>query len=257
MSNFNSYSQCGEDFVVYSFFKKRSTGILIDIGAFDGYHISNSYALYKLGWETIAIEANPLFFDFLIKNRPDAININKALVQSEDQHEVVFQTEPTGLYSGIKPNTTYFDTIGSNEIRVPACTLNDVAKEFIGNKQIDCISIDVEGTEEEILSGFDFNTYKPTMLIIEANDKETKDRLVALMKKFGYKLSMNIHVNLFFLYKPSLLDIIRINSIRINCNIITTPHPILASASQKPLQSESRITHLRRFLSFLKDSFTG
>ena len=36
MSNFNSYSQYGEDYVVYSFFKKRTTGILIDIGAFDG-----------------------------------------------------------------------------------------------------------------------------------------------------------------------------------------------------------------------------
>lgn len=251
MTHFNSYSQCGEDFVVYSFFKKRKTGVLIDIGAFDGYHISNSYALYKLGWETIAIEANPLFFDFLIKNRPDAINVNKALVQREDQHEVVFQTETTGLYSGIKPNTTYFDTIGSNEIRVPACTLNHVVKEHIGNKQIDCISIDVEGTEEEILSSFDFNTYKPTMLIIEANDKETKDRLVALMKTFGYRLSMNIHVNLFFLYKPSLLDLIRINSIRINCNIITTSHPILSSASQKPLHAETRITHLRRIWSFL------
>jgi FkbM family methyltransferase len=257
MNNFNSYSQCGEDFIVYSFFKKRTTGILIDIGAFDGYHISNSYALYKLGWETIAIEANPIFFDFLIKNRPDAINVNKALVQSEDQQEVIFQTEPTGLYSGIKPNTTYFDTIGSNEIRVPACTLNDVVREYIGNKQIDCISIDVEGTEEEILSGFDFKTYKPTMLIIEANDKETKDRLVALMKKCNYTLSMNIHVNLFFLYKPSLSDIIRINAIRIHCNVVTTSHPIISTASQKPLKPESRITHFKRVLDFLKYSFTG
>src|SRR6478609_5080895 len=122
MSEFNSYSQYGEDYVVYSFFKNRNTGILIDIGAFDGYHISNSYALYKKGWETIAIEANPIFFDFLIKNRPDAINVNKALVKTEEQKEIVFQTEPTGLYSGVKPNTIWFDTTNSNEIRVPACT---------------------------------------------------------------------------------------------------------------------------------------
>ncbi|WP_018343012.1 FkbM family methyltransferase [Cytophaga aurantiaca] len=251
MSDFNSYSQYGEDYVVYSFFKKRTMGILIDIGAFDGYHISNSYALYKKGWETIAIEANPIFFDFLIKNRPDAININKALVKNEEQKEVVFQTEPTGLYSGVKPNTEWFDTTNSNEIRVPASTLNQVAKEYVGKKQIDCISIDVEGTEEEILSGFDFNTYKPTMLIIEANDKETKDRLVSLMKGFNYTLSAEINVNLFFLYKPSLLDIIRLNAIRVNCIAVKTLHPIIESSSQKPFKPESRIAHVKRMLRFL------
>lgn len=257
MSDFNSYSQYGEDYVVYSFFKKKTSGILIDIGAFDGHHISNSYALYKKGWETIAIEANPEFFDFLIKNRPDAININKALVKNENQKEIVFQTEPTGLYSGVKPNTIWFDTNNSNEIRVPACTLNQVAKEYIGTKQIDCISIDVEGTEEEILSGFDFNTYKPTMLIIEANDKETQDRLVSLMKGFQYTLSAKINVNLFFLYKPSLFDIIRLNSIRVNCHAVKTLHPIIESSSQKPFKPESRLSHIKRMLRFLKYSFTG
>jgi FkbM family methyltransferase len=257
MSKFNSYSQYGEDFVVYSFFKKRTTGLLIDIGAFDGYHISNSYALYKKGWETIAIEANPIFFDFLIKNRPDAININKALVGNEDQKEIVFQTEPTGLYSGVKPNTIWFDATNSNEIRVPACTLNQIAKDYTVNKKIDCISIDVEGTEEEILSGFDFDTYKPTMLIIEANDQETENRLIALMKPFNYTLSAKINVNLFFLYKPSLLDIIRLNSIRVNCTAVKTAHPVIESSSQKPFQSESRITHAKRMWRFLKYSFTG
>lgn len=250
MSDFNSYSQYGEDFVVYSFFKKRTTGLLIDIGAFDGYHISNSYALYKKGWKTIAIEANPIFFDYLIQNRPDAININKALVKNEVQKEVVFLTEPTGLYSGVKPNTVWFDTTKSNEIRVPACTLNQVVKDYVISQQIDCISIDVEGTEEEILSGFDFNTYKPTMLIIEANDKETEDRLISLMKPFNYTLSAKINVNLFFLYKPSLLDIIRLNSIRINCTAVKTVHPIIESSSQKPFKHESRVTHVKRMLRF-------
>lgn len=254
MNPFKSYSQHGEDYVIFSYFKKRAQGVIIDIGAFDGVHISNSYVLYNMGWKTIAIEANPILFNFLGSNRPKGINIPKAIVGKSTQTEVVFQTEKSGLYSGIKPNTEYFETEGSQEIRVPACTINQVVEEFCANTHIDCISIDVEGTEEEILSSFNFERYKPTMLIIEANDQAAEDRLIQLMKPFNYTLGTKIGVNLFFLYKPSILNIIRLNAIRIDCESVKTSNPILPLSSAVPFKPEHQRIHLKRMLHYIKNA---
>jgi len=53
------YSQNGEDFLLWSLFKGRKSGFYIDIGAFDGIHLSNSYYFEKNGWDGVCVEAHP------------------------------------------------------------------------------------------------------------------------------------------------------------------------------------------------------
>lgn len=65
--DFKAYS-C-QDLIAYIYFNGKTSGLFIDIGAFDGVEISNTYALELLGWDGICIEPIPEIFSLLQKNR--------------------------------------------------------------------------------------------------------------------------------------------------------------------------------------------
>ena len=67
---------------------------------------------------------------------------------------------------------------------------------LINLEKIDFVSIDTEGTELEVLMGFDINRWKPRLFIIENNFDEPK--LADYLKDFGYKFSQRLGVNDFF-----------------------------------------------------------
>lgn len=65
------YSQKGQDKYLHEkFFKEKTDGVFVDIGAYDGITISNSYFFEKtLGWQGFCIEPNPEAFEKLKNNR--------------------------------------------------------------------------------------------------------------------------------------------------------------------------------------------
>jgi hypothetical protein len=101
MSNY--YSQQGEDFILDAFFGFRSNGFFVDVGAFDGIHLSNSYIFEQRGWSGICIEAAPLYFDLCVKNRPRTRCIHAACLAAE-RGPVPFRFERGGLFSGVHAN---------------------------------------------------------------------------------------------------------------------------------------------------------
>lgn len=54
-------------------------GTFIEVGASDGIRKSNCYFLENLGWNGLAVEANPIYFDNLATNRK-CILVLKALI---------------------------------------------------------------------------------------------------------------------------------------------------------------------------------
>lgn len=65
------YSQYGQDqFVHEKFFKDKKDGVFIEIGAYDGKNLSNTFFFEKeLGWEGICIEPLPHVYQILKQNR--------------------------------------------------------------------------------------------------------------------------------------------------------------------------------------------
>jgi len=60
----------------------------------------------------------------------------------------------------------------NGNIEVEAKKLDTIIEEnlsFLNNKDIDLISIDVDGSEEYVLKGFDINKYKPRVIIFEVS----------------------------------------------------------------------------------------
>ena len=90
------YSQLGQDkWVINEVFKGKKDGFFLDVGSADGVFISNTYALEKhLNWHGICVEANPIYYDHLVKNR-DCICINHCL--DSEEHEVEFMIQSTSF----------------------------------------------------------------------------------------------------------------------------------------------------------------
>lgn len=229
------YGQHGEDFLVHALLGDGSDRFFVDIGAFDGVHLSNSRALARAGWSGICVEAHPGFFGHLQRNRPDAINVHAACVGAGAGSTVTFKCEELGLLSGITPEGTA-DLAGRyarrgmifrgfETVTVPAVTLNDLLATHAGDRRhIDLLSIDTEGNEAEILADFDFGRWAVAVVIVEANTDDDRARLVDLMRRRGYGLARRVDCNLLFARRPA--DILFLRHKRLTCRIADTLHPL-------------------------------
>ncbi|RXJ85290.1 FkbM family methyltransferase [Arcobacter sp. CECT 8985] len=229
------YSQHGEDYLLWKFFDFKKDGFFVEVGAFDGVHLSNTYSFELEGWNGICVEPGQ-YFENCKKNRPNSICINAACVGSEDIKEITFYEEELGLLSSLDISTEKKEDIekryenrkleflGHKEKTVKAKTLNSILEEN-DVSEIDFITIDVEGAEIDVLKGFNLHKYKPKVVILEANDEEHKKELIDYMTiDNNYLFSRNIDFNLIFvLYE---YDSFKIGKIKINCSIEKQLHPL-------------------------------
>ncbi len=175
-------SQVGQDsWVCGEAFNGMTNGTFVDIGAHDGIQISNTYVLestYK--WSGLCIEANPETFQRLKQNRRATL-LNLCL----DQEQGVVEFALRGLRGGIVDRGLDNEHSGECEIRqIQTTTLGRVMEDWRMPAVVDYLSIDVEGAEERILGGFDFDKYQFRCITIE----RPTDLLRKLFEKHGYVL---------------------------------------------------------------------
>jgi FkbM family methyltransferase len=204
------YSQHGEDQLLWEFFDFKENGCYIDIGAFDGLYLSNTYSFYLAGWRGICVEPHPNFYATLCEYRSEDVCINAACTDVDDG-SIEFLSEEFGLYSTILDDPDIRANVesrylskgrtfpGFTRINVGTVTLEKLQKQLIGNKgTIDFISIDVEGAEEIVLSGAAVDVF-PRLLIVEANDDASFQPVKTMLTvDAGYILARRLGVNYFF-----------------------------------------------------------
>src|SRR5262249_61263099 len=71
-------------------------------------------------------------------------------------------------------------------IEVPVRTLDDILIEARAPAQFDLLSIDVEGHELEVLSGFDFTRWQPRLVLLEDHVGNLKKH--RFLRAAGYRL---------------------------------------------------------------------
>jgi len=229
------YSQNGEDYLLWEFFDHKRDGFYVDIGAFDGIFLSNTMTFEQQGWSGVCVEANSNYFKLCENYRPHSICLNVACVGDEDKKTIKFYKEAMGLFSGIEGDRESevsqgyhqmgLTWNGFNEITVQASTLNAILnKHVLQGTEIDFISIDVEGTELDVLRGLDLTIFRPRVLVIEANTEDAVRTLSIYMAKFGYMEARRMAVNIF--YVENQKDVDRMRGIALNCTIEKTFHPM-------------------------------
>jgi FkbM family methyltransferase len=170
---------------VLKYLNYMKNGYYIEIGAYNGIYQSNTKCLEDdYNWNGILIEPSPRVFIELEKNRPNNVNINKALVSKDYIQSTIY-----GFFDDGPMSSIYQRTEGNkNLISIEACTMNNILEQ-LNIIKIDLLSIDT-GYDFEILQGFDLIKYKPTFIVIEL--KKNKDFMIEYLKINNYELIENL-----------------------------------------------------------------
>jgi len=198
-------AQFGEDRVLWQVFRQRRSGFFIEVGAYDGVTLSNTFFLEQMGWCGILVE--PIY--------PLCVKAAQARQNSRVVHAACSRrgSQGTGRFtiadgvpvlSFLKADPDHVERCireGAKlvEVDVPVVTLDDILlherkqppagsgawRRNVG-WQIDLVSIDVEGGELDVLDGFNLDRFKPKVLVLE-NERETGLAIEPYLVRHGYR----------------------------------------------------------------------
>lgn len=193
--------QKGQDrWVLFQVLPLMERGYFLDIAAADGITHSNTYVLEKhFGWGGLCIEPNPGFYKQLLKNR-DCL-ADPSVVS--DKREILEFRIDNGQLGGIVAEDTDNNArtrgkqlSGATIMRLQARTINEILAENDVPKMIDYFSLDVEGSEERIISTLDFNSYQFKSITIERPTKRVNE----ILFDNGYIFVRNFHFDSFYVH---------------------------------------------------------
>lgn len=206
---FISYAQNCEDVLLNRVFKHKEQGFYIDVGALHPTVDSVTKAFYDRGWSGINIEPIKEYYNLFAKERPRDINLNIALSNLEGNLEffqVVGQPGNSTLNKEIANQIAQERSLNVSQYTVLVTTLTEVCTKYV-NQKIDFLKIDVEGLEEQVILGSNWEVFRPTVLVIETTLPNTNIRcnnnIPILLKDQGYRHVLFDGINDYYLAEES------------------------------------------------------
>jgi FkbM family methyltransferase len=190
--SFISYAQNFEDVMLWRALKHIDLGFYIDVGASDPDYDSVTKAFYERGWRGINVEPVPQWFERLEKARPRDINLQLAL-GAEPGEITLYEIPDTGLSTAEKKFAERHEAergYQSRELRVKMDTLSSIC-ERVHLAPIHFLKVDVEGAEEAVFRGTDFEKIRPWIIVVEAtlpnSQEESYSDWEPLLLNAGYE----------------------------------------------------------------------
>lgn len=206
--SFISYAQNLEDVMLYRALKHIKEGFYIDVGAQDPIVDSVTKAFYDMGWKGINIEPSTYWYNKIVVKRSRDINLQLFAGEKNSSIELY---EFTG--SG---HSTYVENYAKNAAKrgleyisriVPSDTLNNICEQY-KVKDLHFLKIDVEGAEDLVLKGINFNRIRPWVCVIESTEPDSiklnYSRWVKYIEFYMYELVYFDGLNRFYLAKEHM-----------------------------------------------------
>jgi len=183
-----NYSQNDEQEKILDFFKDH-TGRFLDIGAYDGKTISNTYALALKGWRGVCIEPSPKNYEALEQTYKDNSNIiNLKIAVGSTTGTMTFYDTPGDFYGSLSQGNG--KKYGKREeTTVVECWSSDKLFTEVGYT-FDFISLDVEQNNLQVLRSLPMKELKTLKLICIEHDGHIQE-IVELLEPYGFK---TIHI---------------------------------------------------------------
>ena len=199
------FGQFETDRYIEEYFPPEYIGNCIEVGAVNGIELSNTFKFEIMGWNCLCIEpqTGTGYFDDLILNRQNAINFAVASENKDDVpfNVVSFNDVPANAISGLELDQRLIDQhqyLNPTIKQTTVCTrrLDWCIDYYFPHDKIDFISIDVEGTELDVLLSFDINAYNTKLIVVENNFEDAEIEI--FFAKNGWKKDKRIVVNDFY-----------------------------------------------------------
>ncbi len=193
-----SYSQEGEDLVLYRLIGHKTNGFYVDIGAHHPYRFSNTYKFYQLGWRGINIDPLPESMKLFKEERPRDISLEVAIVNSDKQQLHYYMFDEPALNTMDDQVATQRElTVPTDKIvktiSVPSYRLVDVLDKYLPNHQdIDFFSIDVEGMDFNVIQSNNWDKYRPNFVVLESLNSNLQEDLNTELSSFLIDKNYNL-----------------------------------------------------------------
>lgn len=164
------YGQDGEDLILNRLLHGQALGFYVDVGAHHPVRFSNTYLFYQRGWRGINIDAMHGSMRKFESVRPRDINIECGVAGSAGKltyhrfNEPALNTfDAAEAQHKNKPPYQLLDTVEVAVERLDAL----LVRHLPAGQQIDFLSVDVEGKDEEVLRSNDWSRYRPRFILAE------------------------------------------------------------------------------------------
>jgi FkbM family methyltransferase len=183
-------SQIQQDLFVILMHDFKIDGYFVDFGATDGVFMNNSWLLEKkFAWNGVVAEPARYWEKDLSKNR--SCHISTKCVWKTSGQSLMFNEANDAGFSTIDTysvNDHHFKSReGGTLYNVETISLEDLLKSFDAPKMIDHLSIDTEGSEYEILEEFNFDKWDISIITIEHNYTDKREKVKELLELNGYR----------------------------------------------------------------------
>tara|TARA_Y100001970_G_scaffold138670_1_gene170612 strand:- start:540 stop:1331 length:792 start_codon:yes stop_codon:yes gene_type:complete len=192
--------------------KDNITGVFVEVGAYNGITYSNTKTMEDhLNWTGVLIEPSPQSFQKLKTVRPDCRNYQCAISNSEEKTlSFTGDDSAVGGLTGVLETMTQkngrnwieaWSQVGQlslDKIEVPIRKLSDVLDDA-NIKYIDFLSIDVEGSELQVLETMNWDI--PVYVIVfeisawGSKGKEMVENCRKLLTEKGFKIAEKLQLD--------------------------------------------------------------
>jgi FkbM family methyltransferase len=194
-----SYSQEGEDLILNRIFEYKPTGFYIDVGAHHPKRFSNTFIFYEKGWNGINLDAMPGSMTLFNKLRKRDINIECGIGIASKKLDYYIFNEPA--LNGFSKELSEYRSTNSKQYKIQSIKkvnierLDTILEKYLPDtvKEIDFLSIDVEGLDFEVLISNNWKKYRPTFVIVEI----LESGLVEIMKSKTYEFMIENNYTFF------------------------------------------------------------
>jgi FkbM family methyltransferase len=154
-----------EQGLVRQFFGGARSGFFVEVGANRPRQASQTWHLEQLGWTGILIEPQPnLAADLCRLRTAKVFAVACSSPQNAGRH---MRLHVAGAMSSLDRVRMAPGAELKGSIEVPVRTLDDILSEAGAPNSFGLLSVDVEGHELEVLSGFDFFRWRPRLILLE------------------------------------------------------------------------------------------
>ena len=170
-----SYSFGGLDLIIDYIFKNINKGYYIDVGCQHPIANNNTYLLYKRKfWHGLNIDLDQKNIDLFNIERKKDLNICAAISSSKKIDDLFFYHNGSPINTLVKDVALNRNTKYSEIKKIQSTSLNLVLEKYKIKDKINYLNIDTEGSELDVLRGFDLEKYKPNIISVEFLDLEMK-----------------------------------------------------------------------------------